>query len=99
VDCTEGARVMSEQSQIAAVLTSPEYLAREPITKTTAARVTGLQPAEALDLLNSMAADGLLIKHKKKESVSYTVPVIRAARVRWRTLTDEQIGITRAGVI
>jgi hypothetical protein len=86
--------IQGKAAQVAAIRTSPEFIGREKITKTIAARITGLQPAQAKDLLTNMAMDGYLVQHSaQKNSHYYTVPPVSAARMPWRKRSNEALGI------
>jgi hypothetical protein len=86
--------IQGKAAQVAAIRTSPEFIGREKITKTIAARITGLKPAEAANLLHGMAQDGYLNEHSsQRQSRYYTVPPISAARIPWRKRSNEALGI------
>ena len=91
----------SREEQRRLILTSAAYLAGDSFTRIEAAKLIGLSLESGANLLTGMANDGLLTKRlvqgrqgsKAVGTVHYSRPPSKLARVAWRRVSNEAIGI------
>lgn len=91
----------SRETQREIILRSAEYLSGDSFTRIDAARLLGLSNESGAHLLSSMAQEGLLKKRlvraqgsKASGTIRYGRPPSKLLRVKWRRLSDHDIGLT-----